>query len=294
MKRFVCFMLCALFMLSAFACVKQTVPERPTESENGQVKIYDSKDQQPDEKAEENKAPEAEQQPEAEPEKAEEPKEEPAVEATEEPAPEVTEEPKTEEQSTEEPAPIEPANPATDGEYTIENAVDGKDTSMENPAKFGQWVKATRYNPTSGKNDVAYWRIVNITTDCQADIDAYTGFYKLDPIEQDGLSYYAATYEVYFPEDWEVPEWGISSPTISLSARNPEGGGYTLNGLTIIGLGHCIDMNLQPADKLMPGQTYTGKVIYTMLTEEPHYVFEYYYNVEGAEGLVYSYVDNVR
>ena len=81
MKRFICILLCALFVLSAFACAKKVTIERPMGSENGQVKIYDSKDKQPDEKAEEVNEPDAEPV-DTEPEKTE----EPVVEETEEPA----------------------------------------------------------------------------------------------------------------------------------------------------------------------------------------------------------------
>lgn len=91
MKRFICILLCALFMLSAFACAKKPVTDRPMESPNGQVKIYDSKDQQPEEAQE----PDTEQtEPvETEPEKVDEQTEEAPEEVTEEPAVETQEEP---------------------------------------------------------------------------------------------------------------------------------------------------------------------------------------------------------
>lgn len=42
MKKILAIVLCVLFLLGAFACSKITVNVRPTETENGQVRITDT------------------------------------------------------------------------------------------------------------------------------------------------------------------------------------------------------------------------------------------------------------
>lgn len=165
-------------------------------------------------------------------------------------------------------------------------------TSKDNPAKLGEWVKSAKYNPTSGKQEPIYWRVINTSSNCQGKIEEYNAgdnFYKFEPLENEDLGYCIVTYQVYFPEEYPAAEWGISSPDIMLTARNPEGGGINFKGVSYIGLGSCKDISKDTI--AFPGKVFTGESVYAMINDPSvNYVFEYSHNVDGDDGIVYDYV----
>lgn len=195
-------------------------------------------------------------------------------EETEE-TPETTEAPKTNE-------------PVQSEDNEIPDAV--YPTDINNPAKLGQWVKSSRYNVVTEKDETIYCRIVQVTTDYKEDIDNYnqtSSFLKFEALEDDNLTYVVATYEVYFPKTYSEGEYGISSYDLrDLSAVNPEGGGFQKDGQVYVGLGNTYDLKLKPDTTLHAGDTYTGKAAFTMVDGETGYVFRLRVNGE------YLYISN--
>lgn len=181
--------------------------------------------------------------------------------------------------------PVAPSN----GSVDLSNVA--TETEALAPAALGQWIQSTTYSATSGLYETMYWRIVEVTTDCQEDIDRYNEedhLYVFEPLEQEELAYHMAIYEVYFPEDFPAAEWGISSPYISISANNPNGGGIEYRGFAYIGLGSSY--NIAEEQDIFPGDVYTGKALFAMIDDDVEYVFEYYHNTNDEEdGLIHDY-----
>lgn len=163
----------------------------------------------------------------------------------------------------------------SNGSVDLSNVV--TETTALEPAALGQWIQSTAYSAVSQQYETIYWRIVEITSDCQADIDRYHGeknhFYVFDPLENEDFAYRIATYEVYYPEDFHASSWGIGSPHISLYAKNPNGGGIKHKGVSYIGLGSCYE--IAEKQEVFAGDVYVGKVLYVMIDDEVEYVFEY-------------------
>lgn len=161
-------------------------------------------------------------------------------------------------------------------------------TDALEPAEVGQWIESTTYSATTHQYETIYWRVVEVTSDCQADIDRYNGedhIYTFEPLENEDLAYRIVIYEVYFPEDYPAQEWGISSPELSLWPKNPNGGGITYKGVTYIGLGGSYEV--AEDQEIFPGDVYTGKALYVMIDDDVDYVFEYSHN--NNSDMVYDY-----
>ena len=175
---------------------------------------------------------------------------------------------------------------------SLEDAVEH--TEIEDPAHAGDWVKTKRYNAVSREYETVFWRIAEISFDCQEDVDEYNSrdyhFYELEPLESDDLSYVKVTYQVYFPEEFSADTWGISAPTMSFTTINPAGGGIRYKGMSYIGLGTMVNID-NSEEHIQPGGIYTGKCVYVMVNDPSiEYVFDYYYS-EG-DGLIHSYILN--
>lgn len=215
-----------------------------------------------------------------------------AEEATESPTEDSTESGEVTDVPTES-SNVEEETPAVDpDDIDISNALES--TTAESPAKIGEWIKSTRYSSASQEYEVIYWRVIETTFDCQDDIERYNGenhIYEFAPLENDDLAYCKVVYQVYFPEEFSAKEWGISSPTISLYAKNPDGGGIEYKGVAYIGLGQARDITAESEEDLMPGDVFTGEAIYVMVNDpDINYVFEYNHNAEGVDGeMLYDY-----
>lgn len=180
----------------------------------------------------------------------------------------------------------------SDGNIDLTNAA--VETSATEPAALGQWVKSTRYSAVSRQYETIYWRIIDVTFDCQQDIDRYNAeghIYSFPELEDETLAYCMATYEVYFPEDFTAPDWGLTSSDLNFSARNPFGGGIDYKGVSYIGLGNTRDVSEEQT--IMPGEVYTGKAVYIMVNDDVDYVFEYgYYENSIDDGMMYNYISS--
>ena len=178
----------------------------------------------------------------------------------------------------------EPSKDVTPGNGSVDLSNVATETTALEPAALGQWIQSTAHSYDSDQEETVYWRIVDITSDCQEDIDRYHGeknhFYVFDPLEDEDLAYRIATYEVYYPEDFPAGDRGIFSPDITLHARNPKGGGIKYKGVSYIGLGSCYE--IAEKQEIFAGDVYVGKVLYVMINDDVEYVFAYSHkNVEG-------------
>lgn len=183
-----------------------------------------------------------------------------------------------ESQETDAPAEVDPSS------QTVDLSSAATETSAEAPANVGQWIEVTRYNAISQVNEVIYWRVVNTTFDCQAEIDRYAaegGWYTFDPLENEDMAYCMLNYEIYYPKEYPAEDYGISKPFHSLRAKSPDGGGIEWKGMAYIGLGQCYDISAE--QETMPGDVFKGQCIFVMINApEVEYIFEYNYSEAGA------------
>lgn len=214
---------------------------------------------------------------------AEEPQEPAAEETTEEeeaePVEEETEE--AEEETAQEAAPAGNIKPV--------------ETTIDSPAKLGDWVETKRYSAEDSQYHTVYYRITDIVRGAQDEVDAYNAsdsFVKLENLDNDDLEYCMLTYEVYFPEDFPQADYGITSVDMDFGIENPDGGGIEKDGVAYIGLSSVWDISEAPEiNEFYAGDTFTeGKAIFAMVKDVSGYVVESSYPDENDE-MVYSYVE---
>lgn len=189
----------------------------------------------------------------------------------------------TEPVATEEPEPTEEPVVLPDG---VAEAVDG--LNPEEPAEFGQWIKASMMNPASEKYETIYWRVTEVTDDCEEAIKAYnenSSFWTIDPLEDEAMKYYVVSYEVYFPKEFTEREYGISVFTLDVNVRNMDGGsGFEHNGANVYGLNSGLQFDIERYNKVVhSGDIYEGKILYRMYEDIPDYLFSVFYQIEGSE-----------
>lgn len=163
-------------------------------------------------------------------------------------------------------------------------------TSLEAPAKIGDWVETKLYSAQDKAYHTVYFRITDIVRDSaivQAAIDAYNNADHLrtfEPLENDNLEYCLIKYETAFPADFPQAEWGITSVDVNFSITTVEGGGIKANGLSYIGLSSVYDITESPEiNEFYAGQTFTdGQAIFAMVKGVNDYVVETYY-FEGED-----------
>lgn len=217
---------------------------------------------------------------------AEEPQEPAAEETTEE---EEAEEAKSAEEETEE------AEEETTQEAVPAGDIKPVETTIDSPAKLGDWVETKRYSAEDSQYHTVYYRITDIVRGAQDEVDAYNAsdsFVKLENLDNDELEYCMLTYEVYFPEDFPQADYGITSVDMDFGIENPDGGGIEKDGVAYIGLSSVWDISEAPEiNEFYAGDTFTeGKAIFAMVKDVSGYVVESSYPDENDE-MVYSYVE---
>ena len=168
-------------------------------------------------------------------------------------------------------------------------------TSIEQPAKIGEWVETMRYSATDKANHTVYYRVTDIVRGAQAEVDAYNAedhVVKLTALENDDLEYCMVKYEVYFPADFPQEDYGITSVDINFGIESPDGGGIEANGVSYIGLSTVWDISESPEiNEFYAGSTFTeGKAIFAMVKGVSDYVLQASYYDENDE-VHYSYVE---
>ena len=169
------------------------------------------------------------------------------------------------------------------------------ETTIDSPAKLGDWVETKRYSAEDSQYHTVYYRITDIVRGAQDEVDAYNAsdsFVKLENLDNDDLEYCMLTYEVYFPEDFPQADYGITSVDMDFGIENPDGGGIEKDGVAYIGLSSVWDISEAPEiNEFYAGDTFTeGKAIFAMVKDVSGYVVESSYPDENDE-MVYSYVE---
>ena len=160
------------------------------------------------------------------------------------------------------------------------NADDDQYTDPYSPAPLGEWIKSMAYNPESEKQEVIYWRIVNVNPDAQASVDAYNdgnNFWILEQPDEGFIKFYEVDYEITYPEDYTASDFGITASSLSLSAEKPDGRGFQKDGTLYLGVGSATDVTKDTLGKgegyPQPGDTVKFRSVYTMIEGETDYVF---------------------
>ena len=204
-------------------------------------------------------------------------------ETTEEP--EMTSEPEEESGSSSETS-------ASGGAADISSAIDGSTATEESPVPLGQWAAIADYSAEDETYHNVYVRVTKVTTSAEdaayvqnavAQSNANGSYYQIDLSSEDyqlpsDVEWCVLDYEVYVPDDYPSPEYGITEPTMNFSESNIGGGGIpSADGTsTYIGLGtNNIDLQNNPSDmKFSVGNTYSFQVLFTMVQGYENYLFE--------------------
>ncbi len=194
-------------------------------------------------------------------------------------------------------------NDDNDGDASDNSGENGSDTADTvqytdplSPAPLGEWIKAATYNPVSESQEVIYWRVVSVSEDGQASVDAYNNgnnFWILEQPEEDFIKYYEFDYEIKYPEEYSQSDFGITVSDLSLEAEKPDGKGFEKNNTLYLGVGSCTDVTADTIgegdENPRPGDTIQRKAVFTMMTDYNDYVFSYSFkDVDGERKTSYA------
>ena len=177
------------------------------------------------------------------------------------------------------------------------SAIEPSETSEENLAPIGQWIKTTIYCPTDKVYHTIYTRITKVVSKSEdadyvnkaIELNNSVGsdFYKIDESElkiPDDCELCVMEYEVYVPEDFPSDEWGIISPDVNYSASNKGGGGIpSADGAsTYIGMGGTTELLTQKKNEYFVGNTYKYVNLFLMVKGYKDYKFTFSSYPEGT------------
>ena len=181
---------------------------------------------------------------------------------------------------------------ASGGAADISSAIDGSTATEESPVPLGQWAAIADYSAEDETYHNVYVRVTKVTTSAEdaayvqnavAQSNANGSYYQIDLSSEDyqlpsDVEWCVLDYEVYVPDDYPSPEYGITEPTMNFSESNIGGGGIpSADGTsTYIGLGtNNTDLQNNPSDmKFSVGNTYSFQVLFTMVQGYENYLFE--------------------
>ena len=188
------------------------------------------------------------------------------------------------------------------------SAIEASETSEEDLAPIGQWIKTTRYCPTDKIYHTIYTRITKVvskTDDAdyvnkaiELNNSVGSDFYKIDESElkiPDDSELCVMEYEVYVPEDFPRNDWGIISPEVDYSASNKGGGGIpSADGAsTYIGMGGTTELLTQEKNEYDVGNTYKYVNLFLMVKGYKDYKFTFSSYPEGTKSDNLSSDDSV-
>ncbi|MDO4572758.1 MAG: hypothetical protein Q4C13_05260, partial [Clostridia bacterium] len=167
-------------------------------------------------------------------------------------------------------------------------------TSLDAPAKIGEWVETECYSAVDSAYHTAYYRVTNIVRGAQSAVDAYNAAdhaVVFPALEDEALEYCMIEYEVYYPADFPQADFGITNVDIDFSVKSPTGGGIEANGLVYIGLSTVWDISERPEiNEFYAGQTFSaGRAIFAMVKGVNAYVLEAAYYDDGER--ISSYIE---
>ena len=234
--------------------------------------------------------------------------------------PEVTEEPEATEEPevTEGPEQPDETSPAASGSADVSSAVDASTSTDTAGIPVGQWAKIARYATEDECYHTVYARVTKATTFTedaayiQAAVDANNAngsdWDQIDLASENfqipsDVEWCLMEYEVYVPEDFPAPDYGMVEPSLSFSEENIGGGGTpSADGTsTYIGLGtNNFELAVYSDDtKFTPGNTYIFQNLFTMVKGYENYAFETSSYPDGmhsddisADSMYYAYFAN--
>ena len=181
---------------------------------------------------------------------------------------------------------------ASGGEADTSSAIDGSTATEESPIPLGQWAAIADYSAEDETYHNVYVRVTKVTTSTedasyvQNAVDqnnANGSYYQIDLSSEDyqvpsDVEWCVLDYEVYVPDDYPSPEYGITEPTMNFSESNIGGGGIPSSDgtSTYIGLGtNNFDLQNNPSDmRFSVGNTYSFQILFTMVKGYENYLFE--------------------
>ncbi len=215
--------------------------------------------------------------------------------------PEATEEPETTQELTQE-SDSSSETSASDSGADISSAIDGSTATEESPIPLGQWAAIADYSAEDETYHNVYVRVTKVTTSTedaayvQSAVDQSNtngSYYQIDLSSEDyqvpaDVEWCVLDYEVYVPDDYPSPEYGITEPTMNFSENNIGGGGIpSADGTsTYIGLGtNNFDLQNNPSDmRFSVGNTYSFQSLFTMVKGYENYLFELSSYPDGTHG----------
>lgn len=195
---------------------------------------------------------------------------------TEEENTEATEEETTDENSSDASTDVKPT--VGFGDITI--SMDGSEATEEAPVKFGEWATIGTYSAQDKIYHNIAVRVTNVTTatDDQKYIDdaialnnEYSSAYGQINVEDlkvpSDCELCIVDYEVNIPSDFPSAEWGVTSPSLSLSVGNTDGAGFpSADGAsTYIGLSSTYSLDTEEDPDYQVGNTYSFKSLFIMV-----------------------------
>lgn len=169
-------------------------------------------------------------------------------------------------------------------------------TSLESPAKIGEWIETLRYSSIDGAYHKAYFRIKDIlrnNDEVKEILEEYNSaehntYFK--DIEDKDIEYCIIKYELYFPEDFPTESFGIGSVNIDFSVTTSDGDDIQVEEKKYTNLNCVFDITTAPElDKINAGQTFKdGMAVFSMVKDYDDYILKSYYFNGGQ--LIYSFV----
>lgn len=204
---------------------------------------------------------------------------------------ETTEETTTEEVTTEKAA--DSKNPSAGGSASdfgdITISMDGSESTEEAPVKLGEWATHGIFAAQDETYHNVACRFTKVTRESDdkkyiddaiaLNNDLCSSFGKIDVSKlkvPSDCELCVAEYEVYIPSDFPSAEWGVTSPSISVSIENTDGAGFpSADGAsTYIGLSSTTSLSTTKESKYQTGNTYTFKCLFIMVKGYEKFAFK--------------------
>ena len=162
------------------------------------------------------------------------------------------------------------------------SAIEPSETSEENLAPIGQWIKTTRYCATDKVYHTIYTRITKVVSKSE-DADYVNKAIELNNSVGSDFSKIDES-ELKIPDDFPSDDWGIISPDVNYSASNKGGGGIpSADGAsTYIGMGGTTELLTQKKNEYFVGNTYKYVNLFLMVKGYKDYKFTFSSYPEGT------------
>lgn len=176
----------------------------------------------------------------------------------------------------------------------IEGAINGEDSSKENPIPFGTWGTVGAYSTVDHLYHNVYAKITNVSMDqdyVQQMVDKHNenAGITLDLSSIDlpsDVKLGVMEYLMYIPENYPTFENGVSSFCLGFKVVNKESGGFPSNdGASVyLALGSSRkDLVIEDANRYEPGSTYKLAVLFVMVEGYENYCFAIDTYKDGCE-----------